>query len=99
MKTKAEVIQILALHKTDLLQRWPIASLSLFGSVARGEQTASSDVDLLIDLNQPMGWNFFALADELSLLLEEKVDLIPRQGIKLRYWERIKPDVVEVISA
>lgn len=99
MKTKAEVIQILALHKADLLQRWPIASLSLFGSVARGEQTASSDVDLLIDLNQPMGWNFFALADELSLLLEEKVDLIPRQGIKLRYWERIKPDVVEVISA
>ncbi|MCX5919861.1 MAG: nucleotidyltransferase family protein [Candidatus Melainabacteria bacterium] len=99
MKTKEQVINILAHHKARLIQKWPIASLSLFGSVARGEQTETSDIDLLIDLSQPMGWDFFALADELSLLLEEKVDLIPKQGIKPRYWERIMPDVVEVLHA
>jgi predicted nucleotidyltransferase len=89
----------LARHKVSLVGKWPISSLSLFGSVARGDQTATSDVYLLIELNQPMGWDFFALADELALILDEKVDLIPKQGIKARYWERIMPDVVEVLHA
>jgi predicted nucleotidyltransferase len=99
MPTREDVLRILKSHRASLLQRWPIASLSLFGSVARGDQTAHSDVDLLIELSGPMGWNFFDLADELQALLGVKVDLIPKNGIKPHYWQRIAPDVVEVLHA
>jgi predicted nucleotidyltransferase len=96
MKTREQVIAILQTHKHSLSQRWPISSLYLFGSVARGDQREGSDVDLLIELKGAMGWDFFNLAGELEALIGEKVDLIPRQGIKPRYWDRIAPDVVEV---
>jgi len=81
MPTQNDVLNILRANRDALLARWPIASLSLFGSVARGDQTAHSDVDLLIELSGPMGWNFFDLADELQTLLGVKVDLIPKAAL------------------
>jgi uncharacterized protein len=100
MKTREQVIAILQTHKQSLSQRWPtISSLSLFGSVARGDQCEGSDVDLLIELKGAMGWDFFDLVGELEELIGEKVDLIPRQGIKQRYWDKISLDVVEVFHA
>jgi uncharacterized protein len=99
MKNQQEIIAILRKHKNELLEHWPIASLALFGSVARGDQVENSDVDLLVELNGAMGWNFFNLAKELERLIGEKVDLIPKKGIKPRYWEKISPDVVEVFHA
>jgi predicted nucleotidyltransferase len=75
MKSRDEVLTILAHHKTRLMQRWHLGSLALFGSVARNEQTEASDVDLLVEMTQPMGWEFFDLITELETLLGERVDL------------------------
>ena len=97
MTTKDKVITTLQREKDQLLARWPIASLALFGSVARGDRGPNSDVDILVAFNGPIGWEIVDLAEELEALLGVKVDLIPRQGLKPRYWERIAPEVLEVI--
>ncbi len=50
MKTTQEYISILTQHSPVLKKRFGMTSLSLFGSVARGEQKEGSDVDVLVDL-------------------------------------------------
>jgi predicted nucleotidyltransferase len=57
-------------------------NLRLFGSVARGEERADSDVDLLIDLEEGRGFrNFLDLADELEALLGRRVDIITNRSL------------------
>ena len=63
----------------EILDRYAATNPRLFGSVARGEATAGSDVDVLVDL-QPGGGNELlrvsGIAEELSLLLGRKVDVV-----------------------
>jgi hypothetical protein len=50
MKTRDEVLQILAQQKLSLLATYPITKPGIFGSYARGEQTEASDLDILVNL-------------------------------------------------
>lgn len=52
-----------------------IGKIYLFGSCARGEETATSDIDLMVELKEPMGWEFYDLQDELEKKVNKKVDL------------------------
>nr|WP_231876016.1 nucleotidyltransferase family protein [Mucilaginibacter sp. L294] len=86
----------LALFKTELVERYPIASLGLFGSVVRDDFTENSDIDIIVDFNQPIGIEFVTLADELEKKLKRKVDLVSRGGIKDKYFRVIEPEIVYV---
>lgn len=82
--------------KGDLVGKYPIARMCLFGSFARDEQTADSDEDLLVEFNGQMGSKFFDLADELEARLGIKVDLVSFRGIKPGYLQDIKPNLIDV---
>jgi len=59
-----------------------ISYLALFGSHARGEQKADSDLDLLINFKTPV--DFFELYDieqKLAKLLDKKIDLVTTKGL------------------
>lgn len=57
----------------------------VFGSVARGDNTPDSDVDVLVILKQPVSLlRFFALNDELETALGCKVDLVTRDSLNPR---------------
>jgi len=87
-----EVLRILTEHKEDLVTRYPIASLFIFGSVARDEAQAASDVDVLVEFSQPVGlFQFIDLKQRLELLLGCKVDLGTPRSIK----PLIKADVLQ----
>ncbi len=61
-----------------------VARLEVFGSVATGEAHAGSDIDLLIAF-QPevqLGWEFFALQDEMEVMLGSRVDLLTRRSVE-----------------
>jgi predicted nucleotidyltransferase len=77
-----------------LKAKYPIEKLGIFGSVARGESTAQSDLDLIVLFNGPIGWEFVNLAEELEIHFQCKVDLVSQKGIKSRYWEHIQKEVV-----
>ena len=71
--------------------------LALFGSYSRNEAvTGNSDVDVMVDFSQPIGITFIDLADELEQLLQLKVDLVSRGGIKPKYFSVIEPDLIYV---
>ena len=69
----------------DLCQRCRVRELLLFGSAARGEMRADSDIDLLVEFLPDAGIDlvdYAGLMLELSRLLGRKVDLVSKNGLK-----------------
>jgi hypothetical protein len=69
---------------------------ALFGSYARNEQTASSDVDIMVEFDGKIGIKFIDLANELEKALGLKVDLVSKKGIKEQYLNTILSDLIYV---
>ena len=92
-----EVINILQAHQENLAKEFGVKSLQLFGSVARDEATPSSDVDLLVEFNRPMGYfGLFSLQDYLENLLGCSVDLGTKNSLRPTIKENVMRDLVNV---
>ena len=96
MKSLTEIKATLAERQALLFNKYPIQSLAIFGSFARNEQNDDSDLDLVVEFNGKIGSDFILLADELESYLGFKVDLVSRKGIKDRYFQTIKSDLIYV---
>ena len=61
----------------------PVIKAYIFGSYARNEQTETSDIDILVELDhtKPVVLKFFSMQVELEELLHTKVDLISANGV------------------
>jgi len=71
-----------------LRAKYGVSKLSVFGSVVSGETHAASDVDLLVEFDRVPGFFMFVeLEDELSQLLQRKVDLVMKQANCLVFVE------------
>jgi predicted nucleotidyltransferase len=76
------VSALLKLHQADLRQRG-VKSLAVFGSVARGEAAASSDIDVLVEFDRPVGlFEFIRLKYYLEELTGCRVDLVTPDAIR-----------------
>jgi predicted nucleotidyltransferase len=97
MSTELETVKsLLTKLKPELVKRYPIASIGLFGSIVRDDFTSNSDVDIIVDFNDKIGIEFVTLADELEQKLNHKVDLVSRGGIKQRYFDVIESQIIYV---
>ncbi|MDW3210016.1 MAG: nucleotidyltransferase family protein [Reichenbachiella sp.] len=96
MKSLAEIKQSLGSQMTALSAKYPIKSLAIFGSYARNEQTKESDLDLCVEFNDKIGSQFIDLADEIEEFIGFKVDLVSKNGIKDRYFQSIKDELIYV---
>lgn len=67
----------------ELCARYGFARLDVFGSVARGEDRADSDIDVLYDLSpgRHVTWEVLDAADEMSEILGRPVDLVSRGAV------------------
>lgn len=70
--------------------------MAIFGSFARNEGVENSDLDIIVEFNDKIGVRFIDLANELEKLIELKVDLVSRKGIKKRYLQSIEEDLIYV---
>ena len=92
-----EVIRILQEHRDELTDRYGVKSIALFGSVARDEARAGSDVDLLVEFGRPIGlFGLFTLQDYLEKLLCCSVDLGTRDSLKPRIRSQILAECIDV---
>ena len=83
--------------KPSLQKKYGVKDIALFGSYSRNTAVAGkSDVDVMVAFSQPIGLAFVDLADELEQLLQMKVDLVSRNGIKPKYFTVIEPDLIYV---
>ena len=79
-------------------EQFGASRLRVFGSVARGEETAASDVDFLVDL--PKGYDLFSqripLAQRLSELLNRRVELIPEHELNPHMRKKILDEAISL---
>lgn len=82
MLNRQTVIQTLVNHRVQL-QGFAVKTLLLFGSVARDEAQADSDVDLLVEFDKPVGlFTFVELKEYLETILNCSVDLGTPQSLR-----------------
>ena len=77
-----------------LAQKYGVERVFLFGSRARGEAAADSDIDLRIDKGAIRGLQLAGLLGELEDALQADVDLIPTTGMDRAFLEAIHPHEV-----
>ncbi len=96
-KTIEELRTRLAAALPDLRRRYPILTLGVFGSWARGEQTPTSDVDLLVEFDGVVTYfDVLALEDELQALLGVRIDLVTPGALKRFIGERVRSELLPV---
>lgn len=84
-----DVLACLAQHR-DTLHAYSVRSLALFGSVARDEATAESDIDILVEFETPVGmFEFLDLKEYLEELLGADVDLVTPRALKPHFREQV----------
>ena len=98
MKKLEEIKEILRKHKKELRERFGVKEIGIFGSYVRNEQTESSDVDILVESERPIGWEIVDLKEYLEKILGIKVDLVSKGGIVRRplLWKYVKEEVIYV---
>lgn len=96
MKTKEDILEILAKNKVSLFDRFKASYIGLFGSYARGSQQEDSDVDILVEVDPSIGLDFVLFAEELEKLFDKKVDLVSKRGIKPSLYKIIEEDLIHV---
>lgn len=79
----------------DIAARHGVTNLRVFGSVARGDEHADSDIDVLADLPPDAGlFTLLRLEGELSRLLDARVEVIPAAALRAEVRPRIERDMV-----
>jgi uncharacterized protein len=96
MKTKEEVLRILEPEKPEMMRRYGLKRLALFGSYAREDQREDSDVNIMVEIEPSVGLGFVDLADRIEDALGIRTEVVSRRAIKPRYWEIIKEELVDV---
>ena len=72
-------------------------SIAIFGSFARGEANAESDLDILIDFDTPLNlFDLIGLEMELSEILGIKVDLVTKRSVHSELKPFIEQDLVRI---
>lgn len=91
------VVETLKQKNAELTGKFGVKSLLLFGSVARDEASPTSDIDLLVEFNRPIGYfGLFALQEYLEKLLGCPVDLGTPGSLKPYIRERVMRKLIHV---
>ena len=91
--TRARILKVLREHE-NLLRRYSVKRLGLFGSYARGQQKRGSDVDFLVDFEKPTYDNFIDLTFSLERLFRRKVGLVTSRSLN----PHVKPFVENEVA-
>lgn len=96
MKKIEEVKGIIREHRMELEEKYKVRKIAIFGSYVRDEQNEKSDIDILVEFNESVGFLFIHLADFLEEILKAKVDLITPDAIKPNRRKYIMEDLTYV---
>lgn len=93
----AAVLQLLAQHKRAMAERFGVRDLALFGSVARGQASERSDVDLLVRFDGPAtSERYFGLMFYLEDMLGRPVDLVTDKALRPELRPHVERDAIHV---
>lgn len=92
-----EAIAILQAHKEEMISRFNVKHLALFGSTARNEAHEESDVDVLVDFDGPANSkNYFGLLFFLEELLNRHIDLVTNKALRSQFRPYVDKEAIHV---
>ncbi len=94
MSSLKTIEKTLKRNKPMLMERFKVKSIGVFGSYARAEEDADSDVDILVELAEPIGWEIVDLKDYLEDVLGLRVDIVTTKALRRELSETIMKEVV-----
>lgn len=94
MTTRNEILAKLKELKPVLYKDFAVKEIGLFGSFSDNTFTSESDIDILVELERPIGWKFFTLEIYLENIFERKIDLVTKNALK----DQIKDSILEQVS-
>ncbi len=92
----SNIKQTLQQLKPELVKRFHVQEIGLFGSIVRDDFTAESDIDIIVNFSKPIGIEFIDLAHFIENKLRQKVDLVSKNGIKEKYFKAIEQEIIYV---
>lgn len=93
MGTLADILSVLRRERARLFAKYGLKSMAVFGSATRDDFRPESDVDIMVEFERPVAFEFIYLADELESLVNRKVDLVTRGAVKAHYMPYIESDL------
>lgn len=83
MDGKEEVLKQLNALKPEILARFKVKEIALFGSFTRGEQREASDIDLLVDFEEGADlFDLVGLGEFLEARLHHRVDVVSKRALR-----------------
>ncbi|MDR2973944.1 MAG: nucleotidyltransferase domain-containing protein [Propionibacteriaceae bacterium] len=89
----SEVLRTRREELRSIVRAHGVENPRIFGSVARGTDTAESDLDLLVAVPQGAALGFLQLAESLSTQLGVKVDVVSEKGLRGPYRQILEEAV------
>jgi len=84
-------------HMVFFRDTYNVKDIGVFGSVASGQNTEKSDIDLLVEFSKPIGFfKFIQLEKYLSKILRRNVDLVTKKALKSAIKDEVLREVVYV---
>ncbi|MHA1292510.1 MAG: nucleotidyltransferase family protein [Promethearchaeota archaeon] len=96
MKELEKFEKILKKHKEHLKKKYFVEKIGIFGSFSKGKETIESDVDILVEFNGPIGWDFVELKEYLENIIGRKVDLVSVKALKPQLKADILSEVIYI---
>ncbi len=97
MKSTAEIISILKRFKQNSAYKYGIQSLGIFGSFARGQQDAASDLDIFVVLQESDFFTLEKIKEELEGLVHFKIDIVNfRDSLRDSFKQNILKDAIYI---
>lgn len=99
MTLTREIISEILQEKSEYLaSEYGVKKIGLFGSYAKGTYTEStSDIDIIVEFDRPIGFKFMELADYLEDILGKPVDLLTENALDSIRYPRIAQSIRESI--
>jgi predicted nucleotidyltransferase len=82
MLTQNDILAKLKELKPELHKDYAVKEIGLFGSFSNNSNTEESDIDILVELDRPIGWKFFTLELYLETVFGRKIDLVTKNALK-----------------
>jgi uncharacterized protein len=87
-------LDILKKHENEIKERYSVAKIGVFGSYVRGEETTSSDIDILVEFDKPTLHNFMGLVFYLEELFDKEVHLVTNNALSPYMRPTVENEVV-----
>ena len=94
---RSQVLALLGDRRNEIMRRFAVKRLSVFGSAARDEMRDDSDIDVLVEFRGPATFDgYFDLKAYLEQLFGRPVDLVTEKGLKPRARRHVEKDLIHV---